>query len=124
MARIPVHVVTGPSGAGKRDFIARLCLQRHDWLGLVNVPSAASAPNLLPLAGGCPCCTGKVVLQVTLARALRATRAGRAFVELSDLTHLAELERALTEPPLGLSVVSARTFGLPQDAGLQAADIE
>jgi hypothetical protein len=120
-----VHVVIGASGAGKSAFIARLCRQRQDWLGLVNaIPSAASEPNLMPLTAGCPCCTGKVVLQITLARALRATRAGRAFVELSNPAHLAGLERVLNEAPLGLSVVGARSFSLPQHAELSVADIE
>ena len=120
-----MHVVTGAPGAGKSAFIAQLCAQRQDWLGLVNaIASAFREPNLMSLTAGCPCCTGRVVLQVTLARALRATQAGRAFVELSDPAHLEGLQRALSEAPLGLSVVRARSFILPLHAGVSAADIE
>jgi len=125
VARIPVHIVTGGPGTGKSAFIARLCAQRGDWLGLVNLPpSAADGPNLKPLNSGCPCCTGKVVLQVTLARALRATGAGRAFVELSDAGHLEGLERALGESPLDLSLVISRSISLPWDVGLPVAEFE
>lgn len=125
MTRIPVHIVTGAPGGGKTAFIARLCAERNDWLGLVNlVPSAGAGLNLRPLAAGCPCCTGKVVLQITLARALRATGAGRAFVELSDAGHLEGLERALSESPLDLSLVISHSISLPRDAGLAVAEIE
>ena len=124
MAPIPVHIVTGPPGAAKSAFIARLCAQRPDWLGLVSSSAAASGPNLKALAPGCPCCTGRVVLQISLARALRDTRAVRALVELPDAGHLAALEHALSEAPLGLSVLSSRQITLPRDSGLQAEDLE
>jgi CobW/HypB/UreG, nucleotide-binding domain len=125
VTRIPVHIVTGAPGTGKTAFIARLCAEREDWLGLVNLASSPGAgPNLKPLAAGCPCCTGKVVLQVTLARALRATGAGRAFVELGDAGHLQGLERALGESPLDLSLVISRSISLPRDAGLPVAEFE
>ena len=125
MTRIPVHIVTGAPGTGKTAFIARLCAERDDWLGLVNLASpAAAGPNLKPLAAGCPCCTGKVVLQITLARALRATRAGRAFVGLCDAAHLEGLERALSESPLDLSLEISRSISLPRDAGLPVAEFE
>ncbi len=123
MARIPVHIVTGPPGPEAGAFIARRCAERTDWLGLVaRARHLPETPNLKSLASGCPCCTGKIVLQVTLARALRETRAVRAFVELGESTHQAGLTRALEEPPLGLSVASARPVRLPEEAGLRGAD--
>jgi len=105
--RIPVHVVSGAPGSGKTALIARLCSQRAGWLGLVNAVPAGAGSNLKSLAPGCPCCTGKVVLQVSLARALRETRAMRALVEL----------------PFSLSVAPARPILLPVDAGFVAADL-
>jgi len=120
-----VHVVTGAAGTGKTAFIARMCAEREDWLGLVNQPlSAASGSNVKTLTAGCPCCTGKVVLQITVVRALRRFRAGRAFVELGDAGHLQGLERALGESPLGLSLVISRSICLPRDAGLPVAEFE
>ena len=125
MVLIPVHIVTGAPRAGKSAFIARLCAERRDWLGLVNSPtSVAGMSNMKPLPAGCPCCAGKLVLQITLARALRETRAGRAFVELGDAVHLTGLWRVLDEPPFSLSVVNSRSVRLPQDAGLHAADFD
>ncbi len=123
MERIPVHVVSGAPGSGKTALIARLCSQRTGWLGLVNAVPAGAASNLKPLAPGCPCCTGKVVLQVSLARALRESRASRALVELADPAHARTLEKLLGELPFSLSVASARPILLPVDAGLVAADL-
>lgn len=123
MERIPVHVVSGAPGSGKTALIARLCSQRAGWLGLVNAVPAGAASNLKPLAPGCPCCTGKVVLQVSLARALRETRATRALVELADPAHARALEKLLGELPFSLSVAPARPILLPVDAGFVAADL-
>ena len=124
MGRIPVHIVTGAPGSGKTALVARLCSERPDWLGLVNALPDAAADNLKPLPAGCPCCTGRVVLQVSLARALRATRATRALVELPDPAHARTLEKLLAELPFSLSVTSARQVVLPCDAGLRPADLE
>ena len=120
MERIPVHIVTGAAGTGKSALIARLCAERLDWLGLVNALPPAGGPGLRLFSAGCPCCTGKVVLQVSLARALRDTRAARAFVELPDPGHAPALERSLAELPLGLSVACAGTIVMPAGAGLTA----
>lgn len=117
-----MHIVTGAPGTGKTAFIARLCTERNDWLGLVNALS--STMNLKPLAAGCPCCTGKAVFQITLARALRATRAGRVFVEVSDPGHVGTLERALSEAPLGAALLISLSITLPEQGSLSAAEIE
>ena len=119
-----MHIVSGAPGSGKTAFVARLCADRRDWLGLVNALPHAAGDNVKPLPAGCPCCTGRVVLQVSLARALRATRAARVLVELPDSTHALTLERLLGELPFSLSVASARQVVLPRDAGLVPADLE
>jgi hypothetical protein len=122
MERIPVHIVTGAPGSGKSALISRLCSERADWLGFVNTLPRAGG-GLKQLSAGCPCCTGKVVLQVSLARGLRATRARRAFVELGDPEHALTLEKLLGELPLSLSVISARRIALPGEAGLMPVDL-
>jgi hypothetical protein len=118
-----VHIVTGPRDSAKSAFIARLCTQRPDWLGLVDTLPGNPASNLRPLGGACPCCIGKVVLQVTLARALRQTGALRAFVELADSAHAAGLEAVLAELPLALSVRASRPIVLPRDHDLEAGQL-
>lgn len=124
MGRIPVHVVSGAPGSGKTALIAGLCAERAGWLGLVNALPAGAGSNLKPLAPGCPCCTGRVVLQVSLVRALRETRATRVLVELPDPAHARTLEKLLGALPFSLSVAPARPVLLPGDAGLLAADLE
>lgn len=119
-----MHVVTGARGSGKTELIARLVGGRGDWLGLANATPAGAAVNLQRLAAGCPCCIGRVALQIGLARGLRASRAKRAFVEIADPAHATQLAKVLGEPPLSRSVVAARTIALPADAGLRPADLE
>ena len=118
-----MHVVTGVDGAGAGGMIARLCAGKSGWVGLVSTTPPIPLSNVRAIAAGCPCCTGKVVLQISLARALRETRAERAFVEVSA-SHADSLERVLAEPPLCLSVTAARRISLPKDARLIAADLE
>ena len=91
---------------------------------MVGAPPGIEVPNIRSFAAGCPCCTGRVVLQVSLARALRDTRAIRVFVEVSGAEHAASLERVLAELPMSLSVTGARKIVLPRDAGLGPADLE
>ena len=121
--RIPVHIVTGAPQSGKTGMIAGLCAARGDWLGLVNSLPAGAGGNLRLLSAGCPCCTGKVVLQVSLARALRESRAVRAFVELPNPEHAGPLQEILGQLPLSLSVVSARTLTQPVDARIRPSDL-
>ncbi|MBS0335792.1 MAG: hypothetical protein JSS40_03045 [Proteobacteria bacterium] len=123
MERIPVHIVTGAPGSGKSALIARLCAERGDWLGLVNTPPQAGR-GLKQLSAGCPCCTGKVVLQVSLARGLRETGARRAFVELADPGHASNLEKLLAELPLSLAVIGARRIAMPAESGLRADELD
>ena len=122
--KIPVHVVTGPPRSGKSALIERLVRARSDWLGLAGAVPAGAAANLKLLSGGCPCCTGRVVLQVSLARWLRETGATRAFVEMPDSQHAAMLGKLFGEPPLGRSIAEARPIVLPGEALLAASDLE
>lgn len=48
----------------------------------------------------CPCCVGRVELQVELARVIREQRPRGVLVELADASHLPALQRALSEWPL------------------------
>ena len=116
--------MTGAPGSGKSALVARLIRERADWLGLVNAVAPDAGANLKLLSGGCPCCTGRVALQISLARGLRASKAIRAFVELSDPRHATALAQSLGELPLSLSIAEARTIVLPGDALLAASDLE
>jgi len=48
----------------------------------------------------CPCCVGRVELQVEIARLIRERRPQGVLIELADAGHQAALRRALTEWPL------------------------
>lgn len=72
----------------------------------VPVVVAGTAPAELPAGWarlktrGCPCCTGRVEMQVALARLIRERRPRGVVIELADASHLATLHRALAERPL------------------------
>lgn len=55
----------------------------------------------------CPCCTGRVEMQVVLARLLREQRPRGVVIEIADASHLPALRRALGERPLCESVALA-----------------
>ena len=48
----------------------------------------------------CPCCVGRVQIQVELARLIRERRPHGVVIELADPRHLPALRRALAEWPL------------------------
>lgn len=48
----------------------------------------------------CPCCTGRVALQVEVARLMRERRPRGVLIEVPDARHLPALRRALSEWPL------------------------
>jgi hypothetical protein len=66
------------------------------------VVGAAAAPEgwaaLRPRA--CPCCVGRVQMQVELARLIREQRPRGVQIELADASHLPALRRALAQWPL------------------------
>lgn len=93
--RIPVHVVGAAAGHAIADRVER----EPRSLGLVRL-RARELPNLLSLPPGCPCCTGRVALEIFLARHVRARRPERIYIEIPDPTHAAELAAVLAREPL------------------------
>ena len=75
MNRVPVRVVAGP-----------LPELSAGWFAL--------KPR------NCPCCVGRVELQVEIARLIRERRPQGVLIELADAGHQPALRRALTEWPL------------------------
>jgi hypothetical protein len=74
VSRLPVRVVAAPAAAPE------------DWVVLR--PSA------------CPCCVGRVQVQVELARLIREERPRGVQIEVPDARHLSAVRRALGEWPL------------------------
>jgi len=74
VSRVPVKVVLGPAEPPE------------GWVALR--PSA------------CPCCVGRVQMQIELARLIREVRPRGVVIELADPDHLPALYRALGEWPL------------------------
>ena len=72
MKRVPVRVAGGPPPEG--------------WIAL--------------RTRGCPCCVGRVEMQVELARLIRERRPPGVWIELADTGHRASLLAALAEAPL------------------------
>ncbi len=71
------------------------------------VPVRVSSVGHEPPAGwvrlrprACPCCVGRVQMQVELARLIREERPPGVQIELMDVTHAPALRRALAEWPL------------------------
>lgn len=73
---------------------------------------------------GCPCCTGRVVIQVELVRALRQARPERVLIEVPWTDHLDQVDRALRDERLGRYLSLGRRLVLPSDAGLTANALE
>lgn len=110
MSRVPVHIVTGTEPAQASALIASCIAQRPDWAGLE--------------LQTCPCCTGRVELQVKLAQLLRERRPARVFIGLTDPAHQAGLARVLDGWPLVQHVVQGRVLRLPEDAPLAPHALE
>lgn len=79
MSRIPVRVVAGPWSEAPPGWV-----------------------TLRPTA--CPCCVGRVAMQVELARVIRERKPSGVLIELADPAHLPALRRALSEWPLAEKV--------------------
>ena len=61
-------------------------------------PSSSFPLQLLRIAPGCLCCSGNLVLRVTLNRLLRHPPA-RLFISLADATHIEQLRSWLGASP-------------------------
>ena len=69
-------------------------------------PEALSISRIAP---GCFCCTGNLTMVVTLNRLLRQ-RPQRLYISIATNTHLAEIERLLSEPPYDAWLSMTRTL--------------
>jgi hypothetical protein len=56
------------------------------------------APHVVRIAPGCLCCTGNMILRVTLNRILRHPPA-RLFISLANGEHVGQLRQWLSQPP-------------------------
>ncbi|MDH4093821.1 MAG: hypothetical protein OEV81_03450 [Betaproteobacteria bacterium] len=66
------------------------------------VAAATDLPRgwVLLRPAACPCCVGRVQLQVELARVIREQRPSGVQIEMRDPGHLPAMRRALGERPL------------------------
>ncbi len=99
----PTVLVTGPTARSREAAIARR-FAAGDAAILEGLPDGKpDAPldghaNLHRIAPGCLCCTGNLVLRVTLNRLLRQPPA-QLFIALADPSHLATLHAMLAAAP-------------------------
>jgi hypothetical protein len=106
----PVTLVTGPRAAARelainqaiaaapagKNSIAVILEGLPDGSGLLEDHSPEL--QLARIAPGCVCCTGNVVLRVTLNRILRHPPA-HLYIGLADITHLDRIRQFLSDPP-------------------------
>ena len=112
LARVATTLVTGPGAtARERAIDARLRLPDAapsrglqavilEGIASGNSPLDTLSPNtqLARIAPGCLCCTGNLVLRVTLNRMLRQ-RPERLFIGVADSEHLDQLRSWLQSEP-------------------------
>lgn len=82
MSRVPVLLVAGPPSGTPPGWV-----------------------TLRPTA--CPCCVGRVALQVELVRLIRDEQPSGVVIALADPAHLPAMRRALGEWPLAEKVALA-----------------
>jgi len=112
-ARAVLTLVTGPGAAAREAAIAAHLSDLHEdglqaitqAIILEGLPSGSSPLDDLPpsqtlarIAPGCLCCTGNLVLRVTLNRLLRQ-RPRRIFIGVADSGHLDQLRSWLQSEP-------------------------
>jgi hypothetical protein len=105
-----VHVCVGTEPGRARDPIRRLLAARPGWA-------------VLELRS-CPCCTGRVELQLRLARLLREQQPTRVLIGFVEPSHRPALERALTSWPLSQYIVPGRALSVPDDLSVAAELLE
>jgi G3E family GTPase len=99
----PTFLVTGPTARAREAAIATR-FAAGDAAILEGLPDGRpDAPldgqtRLHRIAPGCLCCTGNLVLRVTLNRLLRQPPR-QLFIALADPSHLATLHAMLAAPP-------------------------
>ena len=106
---VPVTLVTGPSAGAREAAIASLLdgaapsggfsavILEGLAAGTTPIPDGAPV-RLVRLAPGCVCCTGNLVLRVTLNRLLRQGPE-RLFIGVASSEHLDQLRSWLQEAP-------------------------
>jgi hypothetical protein len=109
---VPVTLVTGPSAGAREAVIASLLdaapptsspagfnaiILEGLASGSTPIPDLSSV-RLVRLAPGCVCCTGNLVLRVTLNRLLRQGPE-RLFIGVASSEHLDQLRSWLQEAP-------------------------
>ncbi len=95
-ARLTQVAADAGRGAGPTHGVSAVLLE-----GLPSGQTLLSPSDSLPvhrIAPGCLCCTGNLVLRVTLNRILRL-RPDRLFIGLAATDHLDQLRSWLQEPP-------------------------
>ncbi|MCS0629405.1 GTPase [Telluria mixta] len=108
-ARTVLTLVTGPGAAAREAAIAAHLSDLHEdrtqAIILEGLASGSSPLDDLPsgqtvarIAPGCLCCTGNLVLRVTLNRLLRQ-RPRRIFIGVADSEHLDQLRSWLQSEP-------------------------
>ena len=108
-ARTVLTLVTGPGAAAREAAIAVHLSDLHESgaqaIILEGLASGSSPLDDLPsgqtvarIAPGCLCCTGNLVLRVTLNRLLRQ-RPRRIFIGVADSEHLDQLRSWLQSEP-------------------------
>jgi G3E family GTPase len=103
--RVATTLVTGPSARSREAAIAQVLHQDGaaavilEGLADANSPLCPSATLLISrIAPGCLCCTGNLVLRVTLNRLLRDPPR-RLFISVARGEHLDQLRSWLQSPP-------------------------
>jgi len=103
---VPVTLVTGPSAGAREAAIAGMIDPAVPFSAVIleglasgstPIPDLPSV-RLVRLAPGCMCCTGNLVLRVTLNRLLRQGPE-RLFIGLASSEHLDQLRSWLQEAP-------------------------
>ena len=105
LATVATTLVTGSSpGARERCIASHLSIGQRNALLLEGLPDGSSllspSETLLVhyVAPACLCCTGNLILRVTLNRLLRA-RPDRLFIGVASTGHLDQLRSWLQHPP-------------------------
>jgi G3E family GTPase len=108
-ARTVLTLVTGPGAAAREAAIAAHLSDVHEdgaqaiileglASGVSPLDDLPSSQTLARIAPGCLCCTGNLVLRVTLNRLLRQ-RPRRIFIGVADSGHLDQLRSWLRSEP-------------------------
>jgi hypothetical protein len=105
-ARVATTLVTGATARQREQAIAENMHQNGAFFAIIleglpdGTPILVPSPSLLieRIAPGCLCCTGNLVLRVTLNRLLRRAPS-RLFIGVANAGHLDQLRSWLSSTP-------------------------